>query len=132
MARSESRLPSVLIADDDLFIHSVLTARLGSEFEVVAAASNADDAIRLAGEHDPDVAIIDVEMPGGGGLRAAEGIRSASPRTAIVAFSADESPQGVLDMLNAGATLYLRKDAKPEELAPRLRAAIAAHSKLNG
>ena len=124
--------PSILFADDDLFIHSVLSVRLEAEFEVVAAARNAEEAINLAAEHHPDVAIVDVEMPLGGGLHAARGISEASPSTAIVAFSADESRQGVVDMLDAGAILYLRKDVGAEVLNARLHAAIAAHSHVTG
>ena len=122
--------PRVLVADDDLFIHSVLTTLLRAEFEIVATARDAEQAIALAAEHSPDVAIVDVEMPLGGGLHAARGIRSRSPGTAIVAFSADESRQGVLDMLDAGAILYLRKDIDAHQLTTRLRAAIAAHRQL--
>lgn len=53
-----------------------------------------------------------------------------SPGTAVVAFSADESRQGVLDMLDAGAILYLRKDMDAHHLTTRLRAAIAAHRQI--
>ena len=127
MSEAEIHRPRVLIADDHLFIHSVLSTRLSDEFETVATAMDAEQAVALAIEHRPDVAILDVEMPLGGGLHAARGIRAGSPDTAIVALSADESRQGVLDMLDAGAILYLRKDCRPEELSDGLRAAIAAH-----
>ena len=127
MTDSENPRPRVLLADDHLFIHSVLSSRLEDEFEMVATATDAEQAVALAAEHRPDVAIIDVQMPLGGGLHAARGIREGSPNTAIVALSADESRQGVLDMLDAGAILYLRKDCRPDELSAGLHAAIAAH-----
>ena len=127
MSDTEPRRPRVLLADDHLFIHSVLSTRLEREFDMVATATDAEQAIALAAEHQPDVAIIDVQMPQGGGLHAARGIRAGSPSTAIVALSADESRQGVLDMLDAGAILYLRKDCPPEELSHGLHRAITAH-----
>ena len=127
MGATEPPRPRVLIADDHLFIHSVLSTRLEVDFQIVATATDAEQAIALAGEHRPDVAIVDVQMPLGGGLHAARGIRAASPATAIVALSADESRQGVLDMLDAGAILYLRKDCRPDELSEGLHKAIAAH-----
>jgi len=130
MDTGQRRLPRILIADDDPVVGAVLSGRLAPDFEVVAVAGDAGEAVELAAEHAPDAAIVDVQMPGGGGLEAARGIRSRSPRTAIVAFSADESRQGVLDMLDAGAMTYVRKTADHVELVKRLRAAIAAHDHL--
>ena len=127
MTTTEPVRPRVLIADDHLFIHHVLSTRLETDFEIVGTATDAEEAIALATEHRPDVAVVDVQMPRGGGLHAARGIREGSPQTAIVALSADESRQGVLDMLDAGAILYLRKDCRPDELGEGLRKAIAAH-----
>src|SRR3954451_11436669 len=84
-------LPRVLIADDDPDVRAALRAQLTGGFEIVAAAADTDEAIALAAEHQPDLAVVDVQMPGGGGLRATREIRAAAPRTAIVALSADES-----------------------------------------
>ena len=130
MDTGQTRVPRILVADDDPVVGAVLSGRLAPDFEVVAVAGDAAEAVDLAAEHAPDAAIVDVQMPGGGGLEAARGIRRSSPRTAIVAFSADESRQGVLDMLDAGAMTYVRKTAAHDELVKRLRAAIAAHGHL--
>ena len=80
----------VLIADDDATMRGALGDLLSGEpgYEVVGLAADPQSAIELAGTHRPDVAILDVKMPGGGGVRAAEGIRAASPGTRIVALSA--------------------------------------------
>lgn len=120
--------PRLLIADDDLFVQSTLCAQLENEFEVVGLAANADQAIELAERHQPDVAIIDIEMPGGGGLRATLEIRERAPRTAIVALSSGKGASTVLDMLKAGAIAYLRKDRTSSELSRILRSSIAAHA----
>ena len=117
----------VLVADDDAAMVEFLTVCLQGDFEIVASAKDAEQAIVLAEQHDPDAAIVDVEMPLGGGLRAARGIRERSPRTAIIALSADESRQGVLDMLDAGAVTYLRKGIEPHQIALKVRQAISAH-----
>jgi len=117
----------VLIADDDPAMVEVLMACLGGEFEIVAAAKDAEEAIALAVAHTPDAAIVDVQMPLGGGLRAAHGIREGAPGTAIVALSADESRQGVLDMLDAGTITYIRKGVQNDEIALKVRQAVAAH-----
>ena len=132
MESSEGEVPRVLIADDDAVVRTTLHGRLSGEFEVVATAADAEEAVAMAAEHQPDVAIVDVQMPAGGGLGAARGIREQAPRTAIVAYSSDESRQGVLDMLDAGAMTYVRKQAPHEELVSKIHAAMAAHSASSG
>ncbi|MGD0833322.1 MAG: response regulator transcription factor [Candidatus Dormibacteria bacterium] len=108
----------VLIADDDATMRSALGDLLASEpgYEVIAVAADPESAIRLAGEHRPDVAIVDVKMPGGGGFRAAEGIRAASPDTAIVALSAWDDRESMRLMRTAGADSYLVKGAAPDDI----------------
>src|SRR5436190_17422055 len=81
----------VLVAEDDPQLRAALTDLLSDEpgLHVVGAAADADEAISMAAEHAPDVAILDVRMPRGGGTRAAAHIRKRSPRTRILALSAD-------------------------------------------
>jgi DNA-binding NarL/FixJ family response regulator len=124
--------PRVLIADDDPDVRAVLSAQLAPGFHVVGAAADTDEAIALAGEHQPDIAIVDVQMPGGGGVRATQGIRAAAPGTAIVALSADESERIVLEMLTAGAVTYIRKGVAADELAGLLHESLRARSRLTG
>src|SRR5215211_7302603 len=80
----------VLIADDDPDVRAVLAAQLALNFDIVGTAADTDEAIALAAEHRPDIALVDVEMPGGGGPRATREISAATPATTIVALSADE------------------------------------------
>jgi DNA-binding NarL/FixJ family response regulator len=123
-------LPRVLIADDDPDVRAVLSAQLAADFDVVGTATDTDEAIALATEHQADIAIIDVQMPGGGGVRATEAIRGAAPATTIVALSADESERIVLDMLKAGAVTYIRKGVEADELAALLRESLRAQAHL--
>ncbi|MDQ3676326.1 MAG: response regulator transcription factor [Actinomycetota bacterium] len=127
---TEQPLPRLLIADDDPVVVSMLRAQLAPSFDVVAAARDAEDAIALANRHQPDVAIIDVQMPTGGGLRATKEMQSRASGTAIVVLSADESDGMVRDMIGAGAIAYVRKGATTEELAMTLQRAIVAHARL--
>jgi DNA-binding NarL/FixJ family response regulator len=124
-------LPRLLIADDDPVVRSVLTAQLGSQFVVVAVAADAQEAIDLVNRHHPDVALIDVMMPAGGGLRATAEIHQHSPETTIAAFSGDESERGVADMLRAGAIAYIRKGVDAQELAETLMSCIEADPHLD-
>ncbi len=129
--RSAGARLRVLIADDEPFVRSMLYAQLAPHFDVVAAAADAEEAIALARQHRPDAAIVDVEMPAGGGLRATRGIRACSPRTAILVLSSDESEAGVIAMLQAGAVSYFRKGLHAGELASALSESISAHAKLS-
>jgi diguanylate cyclase (GGDEF)-like protein/PAS domain S-box-containing protein len=118
--------PRVLLADDDPVILAALGVQLHREFSVLGVAEDADSAIAIACEQHPDVALVDVEMPGGG-LLATRGIRQGSPNTAIVILTSDNSRSSVLQFLEAGAVAYLRKGLPSHQLGARLREAIVAH-----
>ena len=116
---------TVLIADDQAELRAALVDLVSAEgrLELVGEAGNAEEAISLAGRQHPDVALVDVRMPGGGGLRATREIRAASPRTRVIALSAYEDRRTVLQMLGAGAVAYLVKGTDPSEI---VRAIIRA------
>jgi two-component system, NarL family, nitrate/nitrite response regulator NarL len=116
--------PTLLIADDDPVVRSVLGSQLQGSFEFVGTATNTTDAIMLAQEHKPDCALIDLDMPGGGAVRAVPAICEVSPDTRTVVLSADESDQIVQQLLNAGAIAYVRKGVSGAEIADTLLAAL--------
>lgn len=122
--------PTLLIADDDDDLRELLAMQLGRHFTVVATAADADEAIALGAQHRPDIATIDMQMPGGGGLSATRGLRRQSPGTAIVALSGDESDAIVREVIAGGATQYLRKGIPRADLALALRDAMRAHAHL--
>jgi len=124
---------TVLVAEDEEPLRLALVDLIRSEpgFAVVAIAADADAAIAQAAEHAPDVALLDVKMPGGGGRRAASEIRSGSPGTGIVTLSAYEDRATVIDMLGAGAVAYLVKGAPPEEILEALRRAARGQASLD-
>jgi PAS domain S-box-containing protein len=109
---------TVLIADDDAAVRLALTDLVSDEFglKLVAAATDADEAITFASEHRPTVALLDVRMPGGGGVRAAREIRLRSPGTRVLALSAYEEKASVYEMLDAGASGYVVKGSSGKEL----------------
>jgi DNA-binding NarL/FixJ family response regulator len=124
--------PRLLIADDDAIVRSLLSMQVAAEFECVGAAADSDEAIELAEAQRPDVAIVDVSMPGGGGRRATRGIHARSPQTAIVILSNDETHDEVVALMNAGAVVYLRKGIDAPSLIANLFAAIRTHRTLCG
>jgi DNA-binding NarL/FixJ family response regulator len=123
----------VLVADDDYDARGLLQVYVQGEpeLDLVGAAADADGAIELAREHRPDTALLDVNMPGGGGVRAAREIRKVSPETSIIAVSALDDRNTVLDMLDAGAISYVVKGATREQIIDTVRRALDAHRKLS-
>lgn len=99
--------------------------------ELVGTAGDASEAVDLAARVRPDVALVDVKMPGGGGPRAARGIRERSPGTRIVALSAYEDHGAVQQMLAAGATGYLVKGVPIREIVEALHRAFRGESILS-
>jgi len=80
-----------------------------ARFDVVAEAGDATHAVRAAVDHRPDIAVLDVEMPGGGGVEAAAAIRDAVPSTRVVAHSALGDRESRDAMARAGAVAYAVK-----------------------
>lgn len=116
----------VLIADDEEAVLDVLHALMASEpdLEVAGAATDAETAIELASREQPDVALLDVRMPGGGGPRAAREILRRSPPTKIIALSAHEEVDSVLEMLRAGALGYVVKGESTEAIIRAIHRAL--------
>lgn len=106
---SASRI-RVLIAEDDSGVREVLASVVRSEstFELAGAVENAHQAIKAAERDLPDVALVDVRMPGGGEL-ATRGIKRVSPHTRVIVFSALDDPRTRQDMFDVGADGYLVK-----------------------
>jgi DNA-binding NarL/FixJ family response regulator len=101
----------VAVADDEETVVDVLRALIGSDpsLRFVGAAHDAEDAIELVARERPDVLLLDVRMPGGGGLRATREITKRSAPTKIVALSAHEDSNTVIGMISAGASAYVPK-----------------------
>ncbi len=123
----------VLIADDEPPLLRMVAGfiRAHDGFEVAGLAEDADEAADLAAEIQPDVALLDVRMPGGG-ISAARAIRIRSPRTQIVAHSAYHDTNLVLAMLEAGASGYVVKGTPPGEIIAALEGAANGTTTLSG
>jgi DNA-binding NarL/FixJ family response regulator len=118
----------VLVADDDPMIRLALSEVLEAEsdLQVVAIAEDALQAVSLAETHHPDVAVLDVRMPGGGGTHAAKEIRARSPRTQLLAFSAYDDSGTMDELKRLGVREYLIKGVTNAEIVAAVRRAGAA------
>ncbi|WP_231648547.1 response regulator [Saccharothrix sp. NRRL B-16348] len=114
---------SVVISDDDPMIRDALREVLDAEpdFEVVAVARDADEAIELVERHGPAVVVLDVRMPGGGGGRAAREIRHRSPETAILALSTFADRELYREVESAGVGEHLVKGASNSDIVAAVR-----------
>ena len=116
----------ILLADDHAVIRSGLRLVLEREpgFRVVAEAADGKDAIRLAAELTPDVAVLDVAMPNLNGIEAARQITVAE-RTSVIMLSMHSDEGYVLRALNVGARGYLLKESPEEDLIAAVKAVHA-------
>lgn len=115
---ARSRRLRVILADDSPFARNALADLVLADpsLELVGVAGDADEAIELAASERPDVAVVDVRMPGGGGPRAARGIRRRAPQTRILVLSAYGDRETVLSMIGAGIDAYVEKGRPGDEI----------------
>lgn len=113
----------ILVADDHpLFLDGLVATLSGDEeLQVVATAGDAAAAVRAVREHQPDLALLDVAMPGSG-LEAARLIGGASPSTRVVVLTSSENEDDLIAAMNAGARGYVLKGVAGRELRAILKA----------
>jgi DNA-binding NarL/FixJ family response regulator len=123
----------VVIADDHAVVRTGL-AQLVETFddvELVGAAANGEEAVALSGEREPDVVLMDLEMPVLDGIEATRRIRETHPDVAVVVLTSFSDRDRILAALDAGAAGYLLKDAEPAELAKAIEAAARGDAPLD-
>lgn len=116
----------ILVADDHLVVRKglrLLLEEMGEGFTLVGEAGDGKEAIRLTGELQPDVVLMDVRMPGMDGLEAIEQIHQSWPQIAIVILTTYTDDKALLRGLQAGACGYLLKEASAETLFHAIRTA---------
>ncbi|MEU0241281.1 response regulator transcription factor [Nocardiopsis sp. NPDC006198] len=113
----------VLLADDEPLIRAGIAAILSSDpgITVVAQARDGNEAVALARRERPDVALLDIQMPGADGFTAVEAIRRACPSTAIAMLTTFGQDDYVARALDGGANGFLLKAAPPRELITGVR-----------
>ncbi|HET9259558.1 MAG TPA: response regulator transcription factor [Acidimicrobiia bacterium] len=112
---------SVFLVDDHRLFLSGVRAELSEEFTIVGTAYDVDTAIELIRGHGPDVVLIDVHMPDGGGIAVVESVGETNPDVKFLALSVSDQAEDVIAMIRAGARGYVTKTIEPEELADAIR-----------
>ncbi len=123
----------ILIADDHPLLCEALHRALDSEqdVEVIAEASDGEEAVKLASELKPDVVVMDIVMPKLNGIEATKKIKEMTPNVAILILTAYDDDEYVLGLLDAGAAGYLLKSARGRDLVNAIRAIQAGESVLH-
>jgi two-component system, response regulator PdtaR len=125
---STSPATRILVAEDETLIRMDLVEMLTEAgYEVIAQATNGEEAIAFANEHKPDLAILDVQMPVLDGISAAEEIISIAPVLMLTAFSQRELVDRARD---AGVMAYVVKPFTISDLVPAIEIAISRHTQM--
>jgi len=123
----------VLIADDHAFVREGTRRILEQErdLEVVAEASDGEEAVRMSREFKPDVILMDISMPKMDGIEATKKIKETNPGIVVLILSAYDDDQFIFSLLEAGAAGYLLKSIHSRELVEAIRAVDAGESVLH-
>jgi DNA-binding NarL/FixJ family response regulator len=113
--------PRVFLVDDHHLFRSGVRAELGDEVEVVGEADEVDAAVELIVERVPDVVLLDVHFPEGGGQAVLEAVKPDHPEIRFLALSVSDAPEDVIAVIRAGARGYVTKTISGPELIAAIR-----------
>ena len=121
-------VPRVVIVDDHGLFRAGVRAELGPDVTVLGEADDVAPAVRLIGECLPDVVLLDVHLPGGGGQAVVSAVRAAHPQVRFLALSASDAPEDVIAVIRAGARGYVTKTISGPDLVDAVRRVAAGDS----
>jgi two-component system, NarL family, response regulator LiaR len=123
----------ILLADDHALVRQGTRELLEREvdLEVVAEAGDGEEAVRLACEHSPDIALMDIAMPKLNGIEATRQIKASQPKVSVLVLTAYDDDQYIFALLEAGAAGYLLKNVGADELVRAIRAVAAGEAVLH-
>jgi len=113
--------PSVVIVDDHELFRAGVRSELAAHVEVVGDADGVESAVPAILATEPDVVLLDVHMPGGGGVEVIRQVAKVRPEQRFLALSVSDAPDDVIAVIRAGARGYVTKSITPAELAGAVR-----------
>ncbi len=124
---------SLLITDDHSIVRQGIRVflELQPDFTVLGEADSGEAAVRMAAELVPDVVLMDLVMPGMGGVEATRQLKQASPHSQVIVLTSYHEDEFIFPALRAGAISYVLKDVSPDELAETVRKAARGESVLH-
>jgi len=122
----------VMLVDDHPAFRKGLAALIGTEndLEVVAETGDGNEAIQLFRRHKPDITLMDLRLPGMGGVEATIAIRKEFPDARVIVLTTFDMDEDIYRAMDSGAKSYLLKDTNEDELAATIRAVYAGEEKL--
>src|SRR5215469_15996740 len=117
-----SQSPNVLVVDDEPALRKTLRSSLSASGFAVAEARNGEEALGVVQQQAFDLVLLDINMPGAGGIDTCRKIRSFAPRVGIIMVTVRDSENDKVHALEAGADDYVTKPFRLRELVARLRA----------
>jgi DNA-binding NarL/FixJ family response regulator len=111
----------VYLVDDHRLFLSGVKAELSEEFRIVGSSHDVDSAIAEIRGYDPEVVLVDVHMPDGGGIAVIEAVAETNPDVKFLALSVSDQAEDVIAMIRAGARGYVTKTIEPPDLADAIR-----------
>ena len=114
----------IFIVDDHDLFRAGVRAELPDDLQVVGDASNVEAAIEMIRERKPDLVLVDVHMPNGGGRAVIEGVHTTNPDVRFLAISASDAPEDVVATVRAGARGYVTKTVSPADLGEAIRRVV--------
>src|SRR3954451_10451005 len=129
--QNEEGIDVVLVDDHDLFRGGLRDILEDQGVKVVGEADNGESGVALVGELAPDVVVMDLNMPGMGGIEATREVAAHTPITRVLVLTISSDDDSILQAMMAGASGYMLKDASVEELVAGIRAAAAGESSIS-
>ncbi len=128
-----TKIISVMLVDDHELVRKGAAGYLQTheDIRVVAQAETGEEAVRLAGEHVPDVVLMDLILPGMDGVEATRKLRQVSPHSQVIVLTSYFKDEHIFPALKAGAISYLLKDVKADELVEAIRRAACGEAILH-
>jgi DNA-binding NarL/FixJ family response regulator len=111
----------VFLVDDHAMFRAGVRSELGEYVDVIGEASAVAEAVRKIAESEPDVVLLDVHMPDGGGRAVLDAMRRSHPHVRFLALSVSDAAEDVIGLIRAGARGYVTKTISPDELADAIR-----------
>jgi DNA-binding NarL/FixJ family response regulator len=120
--------PRVVVADDDPIARQVIVQMMNHDesLDLVGVAGSVDEVTELVQRLQPDVVVLDWNMPGGGGPQATVRILGLHPATQVIAFTSSEGPEAMVEMMRAGARDVVVKGCPAERLSTSIQRVLAA------
>jgi DNA-binding NarL/FixJ family response regulator len=120
--------PRVVVVDDHGLFRDGVRSRIGADVEIVGEAGTVDEAVAAIERESPDVVLLDVHMPDGGGLAVLRRATESRPDVRFLALSVSDAPADVIDLVQAGALGYVTKTIEPGDLVDAVRRVAAGEA----